>query len=243
MIDMASDPNLGADGAYSSAYFQSDHIHPSSQAYYNDVAPIIQHAVNAYYGNNDWSSATTYTAGTTAAVTVSNATESGNTMTFTTATQAYTPGQCIQVTGVTPTGYNSTVANGAGMGCWFAISTTTSSFTAYNAASGLGSLSVAGTAIAPQELDADVYAILGGSSSAQSHLLQTCIGRTGHTIYRMITDTNAWTITPLNSGETIDGGATFTTPAASGTNHPVVALKSVLTSQAAGGCTWHASLQ
>lgn len=241
LSDIASDPLLGADGASAGSGFQGDGIHPNQAAANNDIAFIVQRNLNSLAGNWDFSSGNTYAATTTAAVTITAASEATNTMTFTVAAGAPPAGACVVVAGVTPAGYNSPTTTA--LPCWNVLTSNgTTSFTAFNNTTGLGVGTLFGTVQAPQELDADVYATLGGVG-VLTHIIGTCIGRTGSSIFRRITDTTAWTIAPIVSGETINGGATFTTPAATATNSPIVRLDSILTSASAGGCTWKASLQ
>lgn len=233
-VDLASDPAF-ADGGCTTSAFNADNIHPSAHGHINLIATRIGREINAIFGNTDWSSATTLTATSTAATTITAATEATNTVTLTMGANPWAVGQCVIVTGVTPAGYNS-----AANQCFLVLTSTATQLTYFDPTSGLGAGSVFGTVQAPQELDQDVYEILGGTT-ANNHILQTCLGRTGHTIYRMHTNsTNAWTVTS-QFGETINGGATFTMPTASATNHPIVSFTSVLTSNTAGGCTWHAA--
>jgi hypothetical protein len=158
------------------------------------------------------------------------------------AANPWTSGQCVVITGVTPAGYNSPAGQ-----CWFILQGATgTTFTFQNSVSGLGAGTVFGTAQSAQELDQDtLFEILGGAAAGPSHIIQTCQGRDPNKIKLVqITNTNAspWTMTSL-TGETINGGATFTTPVASATNHPIVALKVIPGTPAAAGCTWQASLQ
>jgi hypothetical protein len=250
-VDLASDANLGADGANANAVFFLSGIHVTQAGEDNDVTPMQQYAANAVTGNLTWPQATTYTTGAAAAVATTAGSESGNTITI---TFAATPANCqignlITLAGITAgsgtaTGYNSTAANGAGLGGFLILTRSATQITAFDATTGLGAISVQGTGGCPQEQDADVFAILGGSAAAPNHTLEPCEGRSGQPVYRMITNTNAspWTITGFNS-ETINGGASFTTPVAAGTNHPVVQLKSIPNAYASSGCTWQASLQ
>jgi len=49
LIDIAADPNLGADNAFSSTnFFITGGIHPVQASIYNDELPIIQRAINRY---------------------------------------------------------------------------------------------------------------------------------------------------------------------------------------------------
>jgi len=59
--DCAADLNIGADGASTNLAYFVDGIHPTTLAQQDDIAPIIQRAINRLFGNNDFSSANTYT--------------------------------------------------------------------------------------------------------------------------------------------------------------------------------------
>jgi len=51
--DVAADPNIGADGAYSNTtYFQGDGVHLVTSAQQNEVAPIASHAVDWLTGSS-----------------------------------------------------------------------------------------------------------------------------------------------------------------------------------------------
>jgi len=241
LIDEAAQPLLGADGANVNAtWFQGDTIHPTQGSASNFHTAFHQHAYNAFYGNQSFSTGNTYTATSTAATTITAATESTNTVTLTMGSNPWVAGQMCTVTGVTPAGYNSPVG-----AWWFILTANATTVTFFNPTSGLGAGSIFGTIQCPQEVDADVYATLGGSAAGPIHLLQSCQVHLGQPIFRRITNTNAtpWVITPIAAAETINGGATFTTPVASATNNPVIRLDAILTSASAGGCTWKASIQ
>lgn len=237
LVDFMSDPNIGATGADANTTYFSDGVHPTQGGSYDDLTPIAQRAVNRATGNLSWATATTYSSGAPAATSITAATEATNTVTIT-STLNPPVGACVVIAGVTPAGYNSPTS-----GCWFVLTTGASSFTYWNTTSGLGAGSVFGTAAVPLQKDQDVYAILGGSSAAQNFTLESCLGYSGQSIYLMVTDTNAWTVTPFVSGETINGQTTLTTPAATNGNHPVVQLKAIPGAVGTGGCTWQASLQ
>jgi len=242
-VDMASNPLVGADGASASAvWFQGDGVHWSQAGATNFGAFYFQRAVNALYGPSGFSSANTYTATSTAATTITAASSSGFISTITMGANPWASGQCVVITGMTPAGYNSPAGQ-----CWFILpGATGTTFTFQNSVSGLGAGTVFGTAQSAQELDQDtLFEILGGSAAGPSHIIQTCQGRDPNKIKLVqITNTNAspWTLTSL-VGETINGVATLTAPVASATNHPVIAMKPILTSASAAGCTWQASIQ
>lgn len=227
-----------ADGACTGTAFQADNTHPSQYGM-SLIAYLEQREINTIFGNHDFSVGNTYTATATAATATTVGTSSGYVATITmAATQPWAAGQCVVLAGITPVGYNTTAGH-----CNLVLTSTATQITVTTAGTTLGPITVQGTVRAAQELDQDQYATLGGASSGQIHTLQTCQGRTGHSIYRRITQpTNAWTITPFGA-ETINGGATLTAPVAVATNYPVVRLDSILTSNAAGGCSWRASLQ
>lgn len=239
-VDYMSDANLGATNAYQNTLYFFDGTHPSQHGFYNDLTPIFQRAVNRANGHLDWGSATTYTTGAPAATAITAASETGNTMTFT-STLNPPVGACVIVTGVTPAGYNSPTTGG----CWYVITTSSTNFTVWNGTTGLGAGTVFGSASVPLQKDLDVYFILGGNAAAPNFSLESCEGYSGQSLFAMVTNTNAspWTITPFKSSETINGGTTFTAPVASAANHPVVELKSIPNATGTGGCTWHASLE
>jgi hypothetical protein len=231
-IDLGETVALGADGASASAvYFQADHIHPT-QAGFDVLTWVYQRGINRYFGNHDLTTANVYTSAAAAAVAISAASEAGNVMTFTTAANTFVKGQCIVVTGVTPTTYNSTFANGAGLGCWYALSVTGTSFTAFNLTSGLGAGTIFGTAVAQQQQDADQWYIV--NFGAGNTTLQPCDGLTVNDLQR-ITNINgvASTLVPFGT-QTITGTAAPTTLAANTT----AVLQAQLVSPVAGGCNW-----
>jgi hypothetical protein len=235
LVDFASDPNLGADGANASAvYFQGDHVHPTDTGQINDLAYMTQRAINRFYGAKNFSTATVYSSAAAAAVATTAGSESGNTVTL---TFAATPANClsgnrITVAGVTPAGYNSTTANGAGPGGTFTILTSTGTQVTYwTNATGLGAVTVQGTGVCPQTQDADQYAVLNFTGN---HTLDSCVGYTGQLLYRQNINAGAITLVPLGS-ETITGaGAAPTTLAANTT----AILQSQLVSASAAGCSW-----
>lgn len=230
--DVASDPNLGADGASASTTFFVDGLHPTSNAQANDVAPIIQRAVNRLYGNNDWSAAATYTVAALGATATTAGGESGNTITL---TFGATPANCqvgnqITVAGTTPAAYS---------GVWNILTRTATQVTYFTNATGLGGITVQGTGVCAQQQDADVYTILGGSAVAPAFTLESCVGYTGQNLYFKQTNTTSnWVLTPFQSSETIDGAATLAMPTSTSGNNSVVILQAQLVSSAAAGCTW-----
>jgi hypothetical protein len=228
LIDIAADPNLGADGASAStSFFITGGVHPVQASIYNDELPIIQRAINRYYGNKDFSSATTYVAAATAAVATTAGSQSTNTITI---TMAATPANCqvgntIVISGTTPAGYS----NASG---WHIITRSATQITAFINTTGLGAITVQGLASCPQQQDADMYQVL--NFGAGNYTLQSCQGYTGQNIYIRNINGVATTLVPFGS-ETITGiGAASATLAATAT----AILQSQLVSAAAAGCNW-----
>jgi len=235
VVDLGGTTALGADGANANTvYYQVDGIHPTQTSDTNIIAPVVSRQVNRAFGNRDFSSATVYSSAAAAAVATTAGSQSGNTVTL---TFAATPANCqagnqITITGVTPAGYNSTAANGAGPGGTWAIQTRTATqVTYFDNTTGLGAISVQGTGVCAQSQDADQYAVLNFTGN---HTLDTCQGYTGQNIYRQNINAGAVTLVPLGT-ETITGaGATPTTLAANTT----AILQSQLISPSAAGCNW-----
>lgn len=230
-IDLGGTIALGATSAANSAvYFQVNHLHPT-QAGADVIAWVFQRGINRSFGNHGPSTANTYGSAATAAVAVTAASETGNVMTFTTAANTYTAGQCIIVAGVTPTTYNSTFANSAGLGCWYALTVSATSFTAFNQNTGIGVLTVAGTASVPQMQDADQYYMV--NFGAGNTTLESCEGLMD-TDVQYIQNINAAgsTLVPFGS-QTITGAGTTALAA-----NTTAVLRPQLISQAAGGCNW-----
>lgn len=233
LADVAANPNIGCDGCNANGFFNVDTIHPNAvgQA---EIAEVMQRTINRILGNNDFNSANTYTTAAPAATAITAATEATNTVTLTfAATPAnFLAGTDLTVAGVTPAGYNGT-------NICHIVTRTGTQVTCLNPNVSLGAGSVFGTAIAPQQLDQDVYVILGGSAAGNpSFTLESCQGWTTQNIYIKNTNTtSAWVLTP-NGSETIDGAATLTMPTASSGNFPVVVLQSTINSASAGTCFW-----
>lgn len=228
-IDVGGDANLGCDGCYLVAKYFPDQVHESIYAGANIVAPMMSRIINRYYGNTSWSTATTYTTSAAAATTVTAAAESANIATYTFGSNPFPKGAMVTFAGITPAGYNDT--------CQAQTSTATQ-ITCTLSVTGLGVGTVFGTGITSQQVDADMYTILGGSATTPNFTLETCDGYTGQNIYLKNTNTaSPWTVTPFGS-ETIDGAATLTMPTATASYQPAIALQSTLVSSAAAGCNW-----
>ena len=224
LADVAANPLLGATSAAQNATYFPDGTHPSALSNYNIIVPVLQRAVNRIYGNNDFSSANTYTTTASAAASISAASTNGSTLVATITSTLYPPvGSMVTIAGVTPSGYNGT---------WLVLSSSSSQFTFY-VGSALGVGSGFGTAAIPTMLDTDVYINLGGSATTPNFTLQSSVGLTGQKIYIKNTSaTSTWTITPFAS-ETIDGSSSITLAPGAKT-----VLESVLVSASAVGSNW-----
>jgi hypothetical protein len=221
-IDLASDPNVGADGASANTTYFTDGIHLTTYGSY-EITNIHQRAANRVYGNNDFSTATTYVAAAPAATAITASSQSGNTATYTT-TLNPPIGSVVTVTGMTPAGYNTVYP-----GC-LVLTTTAGNFTCWLPVSGLGAGSVFGSASIPLQKDADVYSIL--NFGAGNFSLESCIGYTGQNIYIRNINGAGSTLVPFGS-ETITGPGTTTVAA-----NTTAILQSQLVSASAGGCNW-----
>lgn len=243
LVDLGGDPMLGCSSPSSCAanttWFFGDNTHPSVYGntfmqYYTQVA------FNRFYGNKDWTTATTYTTTAPAATALTAATDSNigastnSTATFTMASNPFAKGQEITIAGVTPSGYNGPcIVNG----------TTVSTFTCVIGAQSLGAGTVFGTAQTPTQRDQDQYIILGGSATTPNFFLQTACGYTGQDLYIKHTNTTSpWTVTPWTSTngtqELIDGASSITMPTATSGNSPIVHLRAIMTTQATPACGW-----
>ncbi|HEY6339351.1 MAG TPA: hypothetical protein VIW68_12730 [Candidatus Sulfotelmatobacter sp.] len=240
LIDTAADLGVGPDGGGSNATYFSDGVHLIAlTSLFNNLSMIVNRQVDRYYGNKTWSTANTYTASGLNTTATTAVTESGNTVTVTFGggVQMCQAGQPVIIASVTPAGYNTPANQG-----YMVLSASTSTVTYTNPTSGLGNASVQGTLKCPQQVPADDHLILGGASAAQNFYLDDCVGQTQPT-YIKVTDTNAWTINPFFTTETINGGATLTSPVGAATNQPVIELDPIFSGSTTAGCTWSAHLQ
>lgn len=226
LIDMAADPNLGADAASANTnFFIAGGVHPLQSSIYNNELPIIQRAINRYYGNKDFSTANVYASAAAAAVATTAGSETGNTITI---TFGATPANClvgnvIVIAGTTPAGYS----NAAG---WTIRTRSATQVTAFINTTGLGAITVQGTGVCTQQQDVDTYSVL--NFGAGNFTLQSCQGYTGQNIFIRNINAAGTTLVPFN-GETITGPGTTTVAAAT-----TAILQSQLVSSAAGGCNW-----
>lgn len=233
LIDIAADPNMGADGANANTtFFQGDATHPTQNAAINELAPIFQRGINRLYGNRDFNSAATYTVAALAATATTAGSEATNTVTL---TFGATPANClvnnqIVVAGTTPAGYSGT---------YNILTRSGTQVTYFAPTASMGVITVQGTGACPQQQDADVYTILGGSATTPAFNMQSCQGYTGQNLYFKQTNTTSnWVLTPFVSAETIDGATTLSMPTSTSGNNSIVVLQAQLVSAAAGGCTW-----
>lgn len=222
-IDLASDPNMGADGAGANTLYFLDGKHPTQHASYNDITPMIQRGINRMYACHDFSCATVYASSAPAASAVTATAEATNTMTFTTALNPPV-GSSVVCTGITPAGYNSPNTG------WLVLTTSAGSFTAFNGTTALGAGSVFGVCSVPLQKDKDVYSII--NFGAANYSLESCMGYTGQNLYIRNINVAGSTLVPFAS-ETITGPGTTTIAAAT-----TAILQSQLVSSAAGGCNW-----
>lgn len=222
-VDMASDPAMGADGANTGTCFQVDHTHGTSGCNINHMGPIAQRAINRLYGNLNFSAANVYGSAAAAATATTAGSESGNTITI---TFGATPANCqagstVTLAGITPAGYN---------GVYQIITRSATQITLFSDTTGLGAVTVQGTGVCPQQVDADVYTIL--NFGAGNFTLESCQGYTGQNLYIKNINAGGSTIVPFGT-ETIDGAANLAIA-----QNVTRILQSQLISQAAGGCTW-----
>lgn len=240
IIDLASDPNVGADGANTNAlFFQGDNLHPTQNSAYNVEAPLWQRVLNRAFGNINFTVANTYASAAAAATTTTAGSESTNTVTI---TFAATPANClvgntITLAGLTPAGYNSTATNGASIGGWNILTRSGTQITYFNPTSGLGAVTVQGTGVCPQQQDVDQYQIL--NFGAGNYTLESCQGFSGpggpnqnNRIFLKNINAGSSTIVPMGT-ETIDGAANLAIA-----QNQVRILESQLVSASASGCTW-----
>lgn len=222
IIDVAADPNFAPGNPATNSCYQVDDIHYTTACSYNNITPIIQAAKNSLYGNWNFGTAATYSSAGGAAISTTAGSESGNTMTFTSAgwtASTFVKGTRMVCAGITPAGYN---------GVWQILSNGGTTLTAYNGTTGLGVITVQGTCQGEQLQQADNYAIL--NFGVGNFLLSSCLDWVGRSV--TIWDENgvASTLVPFNS-ETFNGSTTIAAGA-------VAIISSVLTSNSTGGCSW-----
>jgi hypothetical protein len=221
IIDVAADPNF-APGSGVGGCYQGDQIHYTTACSYNDVTPIVDAAKNSLFGNWSFGTAATYSSAGGAAIATTAGSESGNTMTFTSAgwtAATFVVGTRMVCAGITPAGYN---------GVWQILSNGGTTVTAYNGTTGLGAITVQGTCQGEQLQQADNFAIL--NFGAGNFLLPSCLDWVGRNVTLWNKNAASSTLTVFNS-ETFTGSTTIASNA-------IAILSSVLTSNTAGGCGW-----
>ena len=150
LLDWQGDPNLGPDGAQSNAtYYFGDNLHPNQWSAVNIQLQGTQRLYNMMTGPKDFSTATTYNSAAPAAQTVTASSQSGNTATYTFTSNAFTVGQYMSCTGITPSGYNATNYNS--LTILSAVAGASGTVTAYLNTTGLGAGSVFGSCTVPQQ--------------------------------------------------------------------------------------------
>lgn len=223
--DLGGDTLLGCDGCSLVAANFPDGLHPAQTLVDNNEVPIFQRIVNRANGCQDFSCATSYVAPALAAVATTAGSESTNTVTL---TFAATPANCVAgntilVAGTTPAGYSSALG-------WLILTRTGTQVTYLANTASMGVITVQGTAVCPQQQDADKYQIL--NFGAGNYTLESCVGYTGQNIYIKNINAAGSTVVPF-SAELIDGAASVAIA-----TRATLALQSILTSAAAGGCSW-----
>jgi hypothetical protein len=239
IVDFQSNANLGASGANSNTVYFTDGLHTTTAAKRNILDFFIQRNVNRFWGNNDFSNATTYLTGAAAATAITSCSESTNTVTCNT-TLNPGAGVCATLLSISVSGYNTNYPTTPP--CWMILTSTSSQITYYNTVSGLGA-ATGGTISVPLQKDADGAVILAGTATSPSFTLETCQGLPVSTLQPWIVQlknentTSPWVITPTN-GETIDGASSLTMPAATTNIFPVVNLAVVNSGASTGNCTY-----
>jgi hypothetical protein len=226
LIDIAADPNLGADGASANAtFFQGDAIHPTQISVYNLIDSMMNRAIARVYGAHDFSQGSVYASAAAVATATTSGSESGNVVTLVFGSNPFSVGNVIVCTGFTPAGYNSP----AGFG-WYVTATNATNAVFTNTVSGLGAVTVQGSCSTPQQADGDQYYTL--NFGAGNHTLNTCRGFTGQDLYIKNINAGASTVVPFGS-ELIDGAASVSVA-----SKATLILQSILTSASAAGCSW-----
>lgn len=228
LIDLHEDVNLGCQGCSANTTY-TDGTHATQQGAYQDQVPQFNRAINRILGPNNFSSATVYSTISGGAIATTAVSETGNTMSFTSAgwtANQFVPGTSMTCTGITNTGpsYNSTYPG------WYILTNSGTIITAYNQTTGGGAASVQGSCIGTTQQNQDQYNVL--NMGAGNFTIQSCNGFTGQSIYIKNINAAATTIVPFGT-ETIDGAANFSI----GPN-VTLTLTAQLTSPTAGGCTW-----
>jgi hypothetical protein len=234
LVDLASFPGVGADGANATSppFISGDNIHLMNGALYNFAGVAVQNAMQMAAACQDFSCATTYSSAAAAAVATTAGSQTTNTITI---TMAATPANCqvgntVHVAGTTPAGY-STSGSWSSMGPQI-LTRSATQITYYNDNSGLGAITVQGTVVCPQMQPQDVYSIV--NFGAGNYTLLSCQGQTGQRRYIRNINGTPTTLVPDGSESITGAGAAPTTLAANTT----AILESTLVSASAAGCNW-----
>lgn len=235
MGDMTIWVGTGADGASANTNVFTDGTHFTIPAQFKFIAPSILAPYNHYFGAQDWSTATTDSSAPPAPTAITAITESGNTVTITTAGTPATcfAGQWAQVIGQTGVAtYND---------FYWIESTTGTTIVGRNLTSGLGAGTATGTVSCPSQKDADNYKTLNFGASANTWFLQPMEYWMGGAR----SPDRCVHITNINAGasviggfttdhtQTINGSATFSLAA-----HTSVTLCPKPNATSAGGGDW-----
>ena len=178
-------------------------------------------------GPKDFSTATTYNSAAPAAQTVTATSQATNTGTYTFTSNAFTVGQYMGCTGITPSGYNATNYNS--LTILSAVAGAGGTVTAYLNTTGLGAGSIFGSCTVPEQKE-ERFSIL--NFGAGSFTIIPCDMITGQRIN--IQNINAATSTITAFGpDLIDGSATLSIA-----QNQVRILEATTITPAAPVCSW-----
>jgi lysophospholipase L1-like esterase len=222
-VDLASDPETGADGKASTKELFPDGVHPSAATNYNNMSPYFQRRINRFYGSHGWIDAAKYYHRAQEAVPATGCSESANTVTVTSALNPPV-GSTVRWKGAKPDEYNSKSAG------WWVLTSGSDHFTFYHPKSGLGACTLPGKVSVALQRDADGWQVLDFGNG--DYTLESCIGLTGEPIHIRNVNSNASTIVPWDD-ETIDGRSTITIPPRS-----TMTFMPVFLGPETSGCKW-----
>jgi lysophospholipase L1-like esterase len=223
LVDLAADPETGADGKAEVKDFFPDGVHPSAATNYNHMSTYFQRRINRFYGSRDWSGAAEYKKAASAAMNVSACSASGNTVTVRSKLNPAV-GSTVFWSGAKPTEYNSR------SGGWWVLTTGSEQFTFYHPKAGLAACSQPGEVSVALQKDGDAFQVLNFGRG--NYTLESCLGLTDAPIHIRNINAMASTIVPWGQ-ETIDGKASQTIP-----GQTSVTLLPVFLGPASGGCRW-----
>lgn len=223
LVDLASDPQTGADAKASVKELFPDGVHPSAATNYNNMSPYFQRRINRFYGAHDWAGAAKYYRGAQEAVSATGCSESANIVTV--ASTLWPPvGSTVRWSGAEPDEYNSKSAG------WWVLTTRPDHFTFYHPKAGLGACSTPGRVSVALQKDADGWQVLDFGTG--EYTLESCIGLTGEPIHIRNVNAKASTIVPWGS-EKIDGKPTITIRP-----RTTIVLMPVFLGPETAACTW-----